>query len=76
MSDSQADPFLVHCPDTQTRRLLVLQRKESETLVLFLPTGETVNVTLSQVKGKAVKLAINAPEGVKVIREELIGPQA
>ena len=54
--------------------MLVLERRESETLAL--PTGETVNVTLSQVKGKAAKLAINAPDGVKVIREELIGPQA
>jgi len=48
--------------------MLVLQRKKGESIVL----GSDVTVTVSEVGTDWVKLAIEAPPQVKVLRSELL----
>lgn len=48
--------------------MLVLMRRPGETLVL----GDNIRVTVVAVNGSQVKLAIDAPKEVKVMREELL----
>lgn len=47
--------------------MLVLSRKVGETIVI----GDNVTVTVLSVKGNRVKLGIEAPRGVRVVRYEL-----
>lgn len=48
--------------------MLVLSRKESETFFL----GDEIEVVVLEVQGDKVKLGINAPKSVKVLRKELV----
>lgn len=53
--------------------MLVLSRKVNETIVI----GGNVRVTVTAVRGKHVRVAIEAPRDVPVYREELLqGPGA
>lgn len=47
--------------------MLVLTRKTGETIWI----GEDVEIIISEVKGEQVKIAINAPRSIEVIRGEL-----
>jgi carbon storage regulator len=47
--------------------MLVLQRKKGETLLL----GEDIRITVTEVGNDAVKLAIDAPRNVTILRGEL-----
>jgi len=51
--------------------MLVLSRREGESLVFSLPDGGQVIVTVSRTGSGSVKLAVDAPEEVKIIRSEL-----
>jgi carbon storage regulator len=46
--------------------VLVLTRKVDEALVL----GDHIKVTVIQIRGKQVRLGIEAPPGILIIREE------
>jgi len=48
--------------------MLVLTRKSGESLMI----GDDVVVTIVEVRGNQVKIGVNAPESVKVYREELL----
>jgi len=48
--------------------MLILARKENETLVI---DGD-IRITICQIRGNQVKLAIDAPDEVEVMREELL----
>ncbi len=48
--------------------MLVLQRKKGETLLL----GDNIRVTVVETTADGVKLAIEAPKDVKILREELV----
>jgi carbon storage regulator len=48
--------------------MLVLSRKIDETIVI----GGAIRVTLIAIRGRQVRLAIEAPPEVQVLREELI----
>lgn len=50
--------------------MLVLTRKEDQTLRLFAADGE-ITIHVGQVRGERVTLAIAAPPSVKVLRGEL-----
>ena len=52
--------------------MLILTRRIGETLIIELPTGETIEVTVLEIKGSQVRLGIEAPEEVHIIREELL----
>jgi len=47
--------------------MLVLSRKESQTILL----DESVEITILEIDGSSVKLGINAPDEVRVLRGEL-----
>lgn len=48
--------------------MLVLSRKESESFFL----GDGIEVVVLEVQGDKVKLGIEAPKSVKVLRKELV----
>ena len=48
--------------------MLILTRRDGETLMI----GDTVTVTVLSVSGRQVRLGINAPDDVTILREELI----
>ncbi len=48
--------------------MLVLQRKKGETLLI----GDTIKLSIVDVGADGVKIAIEAPQDVKILREELI----
>lgn len=48
--------------------MLVLTRKSGESLII----GDEVTITVVEVRGNQVKIGIDAPESVKVYREELL----
>jgi len=52
--------------------MLVLSRRESERICL----GDTIVVTIVQIKGDRVRLGIEAPKEVPVVRNELIAAPA
>jgi carbon storage regulator len=47
--------------------MLVLARKPGETIYI----GNDIEITVMRVAGNNVKLAIKAPDGVKILRAEL-----
>ena len=47
--------------------MLVLTRKVGETIWI----GENVEIVISEVKGEQVKVAINAPRNIEIVRGEL-----
>lgn len=49
--------------------MLVLNRKREEKVQI----GPDITITILRIKGRAVKIGIEAPEGVRVIRSELLG---
>ena len=51
--------------------MLNLSRKETESLTLFTDHGEIV-IHFGQILGKQVRIAIDAPRDVKVVRTELL----
>ena len=52
--------------------MLILTRRPGETLILELPSGERVEITVLSVKGNQVRIGTNAPDDVQIIREELV----
>lgn len=48
---------------------LVLSRRVGETLVI----GGNIEVTISEINRTQVRVAINAPKEIKVVRKELLG---
>lgn len=47
---------------------LVLSRKKSQRILV----GDRIAIEVLQIKGGTVRIGIEAPQGIKVIREELI----
>lgn len=47
--------------------MLVLSRKKGESIWL----GDEIEITISEVKGDQVRIAINAPKNVTILRGEL-----
>lgn len=48
--------------------MLVVERREDESVVI----GGSIIVTVGEVKEGRVKLAIQAPRGVRILRDELL----
>ena len=51
--------------------MLNLTRKENESITLFTDQGEIV-IHFGEIRGKQVRIAIEAPREVKVVRTELL----
>jgi carbon storage regulator len=52
--------------------MLILTRRPGESIIIELPTGERITVTVLGVKGNQVRIGTQAPEEVVVLREELV----
>ena len=52
--------------------MLILSRRPSETLIIELPTGERIEVTVLEVKGNQVRIGTDAPDEISILREELL----
>ncbi len=52
--------------------MLVLSRREKESILI----GDRITVTVVEVRGKQVRLAIEAPREIRVLRAELAGRAA
>lgn len=52
--------------------MLVLSRKEGESIVLKTATGETVTITLTKYRGAQTIMGIEAPKSIKILRSELV----
>ncbi|NYF23925.1 carbon storage regulator CsrA [Sporosarcina sp. JAI121] len=48
--------------------MLVLSRKKGESIWL----GDEIEITISEIKGDQVRIAINAPKNVPILRGELL----
>lgn len=51
--------------------MLVLTRRKRESLIVTLPSGEIMTLTICDLRSDKVKLGVEAPDEVKVQREEL-----
>ncbi len=52
--------------------MLILTRRPGESLILELPTGERIKVTVLEVKGNQIRIGTNAPDDIAIVREELL----
>jgi carbon storage regulator len=52
--------------------MLVVSRRPGESLVIELPTGELIEITVLTVDGSKVRLGTDAPKHLPVVREELL----
>lgn len=52
--------------------MLVLSRRPGESIILTLPSGETIRVTVVKIDRGKMKLSFTAPENVRIMREELL----
>lgn len=51
--------------------MLALTRRVGESLIIELPTGEEIRVTVTSLNGNQVRLGTAAPREIKVSREEI-----
>lgn len=57
--------------------MLTLTRKEGQTIALSINTGEgRITIKVASLRGNRVRLAIDAPDAVKILRGELIEEDA
>ncbi len=53
--------------------MLVLTRKSQQKVTLELPNGDEITILVARIEGNKVRLGIQAPKKVKILREELVG---
>lgn len=51
--------------------MLVLTRRIGESILIELPTGELIKVSMLDIKGSQVRIGTEAPDDITIIREEL-----
>lgn len=52
--------------------MLILTRRPSEAIIIELPTGETIKVVVLSVKPDQVRIGTDAPDDIKIVKEELL----
>ena len=52
--------------------MLILTRRPGETLIIALPTGDHIEVSVLGIKGNQVRIGTDAPEAISIVREELL----
>lgn len=55
---------------------LILTRKVGEAIISIDPDGTTRRLYVVAIEGNTVRLAIDAPSETKIVREELLPPEA
>jgi carbon storage regulator len=56
-------------------KVLVLSRHKQESVILILPDGAEVEVTLCDVRGDRARIGFAAPQDVKILRREIYEQQ-
>lgn len=56
--------------------MLMLARKEGEAITLILTNGEAIEITLTEYRGKQTIVGIDAPQDVRIWRNELLADVA
>ena len=51
--------------------MFILTRRPNEAFIIELPNGETVKVAVLSVKPNQVRIGTDAPDDIKIIKEEL-----
>ena len=51
--------------------MLVLTRTPNQSIILQLPNGDNIQVYVNDIKGQQVKIGIDAPDNVSILRDEL-----
>ena len=52
--------------------MFILTRRPNEAFIIELPNGETVKVAVLSVKPNQVRIGTDAPDDIKIIKEELL----
>lgn len=52
--------------------MLAISRRPGESIVLQLASGEKITITVVRISGRQVRLAVDAPKQVPVVRSELL----
>ena len=53
--------------------MLVITRLVGEKVLIFPPGGKPIKIEIVSVRGDRVRIGIEAPQNVLVLREELVG---
>ena len=52
--------------------MLILSRRPGESLIIKLPTGEQIKVTVLTNTSNQVRIGTDAPDDIAIMREELL----
>lgn len=52
--------------------MLVLSRRELETVVILLPDGRQMTVKLQELRGNRARLSFDAPPDISIYRSEVL----
>jgi carbon storage regulator len=52
--------------------MLILTRRPGEFIVIQLPTGEQIEITVLGLKGNQVRIGTDAPAEFSILRQELL----
>ena len=52
--------------------MLVITRRPGESLIIELPTGEQIEITVLSNTSNQVRIGTDAPADMKIVREELL----
>ena len=52
--------------------MLVLTRKEGESIVIEQPGGEPIVITIAKLRAGSVRVGIDAPKHVHILRAEIV----
>ncbi|MDR0647688.1 MAG: carbon storage regulator [Puniceicoccales bacterium] len=51
--------------------MLILTRKNNESILILCPGGECVEILVSKIENERVKLGVNAPQSIRILRKEV-----
>lgn len=52
--------------------MLSLTRKQNESIICTLPNGDEIEILVTQINGNQVRISIDAPNDILIMREELL----
>lgn len=52
--------------------MLVLSRREQETVVILLPDGREITVKLQELRGNRARISFDAPPDISIFRSEVL----
>jgi carbon storage regulator CsrA len=70
-AEFSADRFISRHIGRRSIEMLVLSRKRDEEIRI----GDSTTITIVSIRGRSVQLGIHAPDGVRIIRTELLDRQ-